>query len=178
MSVVSKNHIGYSIRQRVVVTTICLTLATALVSSIAIYVDSASVNEWAEQIEIGPVAMMVSGNGVKEALSGIAEIPGVTNVSGLDSAHGYITRRNIIYGFEASGIVYTLTQDYMDKFPTTFTLTTGRWPQNESEIAIPTSLADQSFIGVGWQVNYSIGYPSPFPVQTLLDSSQEESKKM
>ena len=87
MAVVSNKHNGYSIRQRIVVTAICLTLATALVASISIYVDSASVNEWTEQIEIGPVSMMVSGEGVKNVLSDLAEIPGVTYVSGLDSAH-------------------------------------------------------------------------------------------
>jgi len=173
MAVVTKNHYGYSIRQRILVTTICLTLATTLVSSISIYVDSASVNEWAEQIEIGAVSMMVSGEGVKEALGGIAEIPEVTNVSGLDSAHAYLTRRNIIYGFETSGNVYALTQDYMDKFPTTFTLTTGRWPQNESEIAIPKTLADQSFIGVGWQVNYSYGYSYPLSLLMIVGTYEQ-----
>jgi len=175
MAVVSKNHYGYSIRQRILITAICLTLATTLVSSISIYVDSASITEWTEQIDIGPVSMMVSGDGVKDALDGFAEIPGVINVSGLDSAYGYITRRNIIYGFETGGAVYTLTQDYLDKFPTTFTLTTGRWPQNESEIAIPKTLADQSFIGVGWQVNYSYGALSPFSLLTIVGTYKQSA---
>jgi len=175
MSVVSANHSNYSARQRILVTAICLTLATTLISSISIYVDSASVNEWAEQIGIGPVSMMVSGEGVKEALGGIAEIPGVANVSGLDSAHGYLARINIIYGFESSGNVYALTQDYMDKFPTSFTLTTGRWPKNESEIAIPETLARQSFIGVGWQVNYSYGASYPLSLLTIVGTYEQSA---
>ncbi|TFH11333.1 MAG: ABC transporter permease [Candidatus Thorarchaeota archaeon] len=175
MAVVSKNLNGYSIRQRIFVTTICLTLAITLVSSISIYVDSASVNEWSEQIKIGPVSMMVSGEGVKEALVGIAEISGVVNVSGLDSAHGQLSRRNVIYGFQTSGNVYTLTQDYMEKFPTTFTLTTGRWPTNESEIAISATLADQSFIGVSWQVNYSYGLGYPDILLTVVGTYTQSS---
>ncbi|MGY5860519.1 MAG: FtsX-like permease family protein [Candidatus Thorarchaeota archaeon] len=175
MAVVSKIHNGHSVRQRIVVTLICLTLATTLVSSISLYVDSASVDEWNQQIEIGPVSMMVSGDGVEGVLDEIAEIPGVTNVSGLDSAHGYLTRRNVIYGFETSGNVYTLSDDYMEKFPTTFTIARGRWPQNESEIAIPVSLANQAFIGPGWQVNYSFGLSYPLTLLTVVGTYEQSS---
>ncbi|MFW9844990.1 MAG: FtsX-like permease family protein, partial [Candidatus Thorarchaeota archaeon] len=175
MAVVSNNHNGYSVRQRLVVTAICLTLAPSLVASISIYVDSFSVNEWAEQIEIGPVSMMVSGPGVKEAIGEFKEIPGVTNVSGLDSAHGYLTRRNVIYGFETSGNVYSLSEDYLEKFPTTFTLRTGRWPQNESEIAIPATLAEQTFTGIGWQVNYSYGSVYPLSLLTIVGTYEQSS---
>ena len=97
MAVVSAKHNGHSVRQRVVVTLICLTLATTLVSSISLYVDSASVDEWNQEIEVGPVSMMVSGEGIEDVLDEISEIPGVTNVSGLDSAHGYLARKNVIY---------------------------------------------------------------------------------
>ena len=175
MAVVSKNHNGYGVRHRIIVTVICLTLATTLVSSISLYVDSASVDEWTEQIEIGPVTMMVSGDGVEDVITEISEIPGVTNVSGLDSAHGYLTRKNIVYGFETSGNVYTLSEDYLEKFPTTFTLSRGRWPQNESEIAIPVSLANQAFIGPGWQVNYSYGLTHPLTLLTVVGTYQQSS---
>jgi len=74
MAVVSKNHNGHSVRQRIVVTLICLTLATTLVSSISLYVDSATVDEWNHQIEIGPVSMMVSGDGVNDVLDEIAPL--------------------------------------------------------------------------------------------------------
>lgn len=175
MAVVSNNHNGHSVRQRLVVTLICLTLATTLVSSISLYVDSASVDEWYEEIEIGPVSMMVSGEGIEDAINDIAEIPGVTNVSGLNSAHGYLTRRNVVFGFERSGIVYSLSEDYIAKFPTTFTLIRGRWPQNETEIAIPVSLANQAFIGPGWQVNYSYGLSYSLSLLTVVGTYEQSS---
>ncbi|MBN2228490.1 MAG: hypothetical protein JW779_02780 [Candidatus Thorarchaeota archaeon] len=168
MSVLMKDRHGFKDRQRIALTLICLTIATTIVVSVSIYVDSASVSEWSRQIDIGPVSMMVAGNGIKDDIDAISEILGVTNVSGLDSAHGEISRTNVIYGFETSGNIYTLTDDYMEKFPTTFTLKTGRWPQNESEIAIPQTLADQAFIGIGWHVNYSFGLGFPETLLTIV----------
>ncbi len=155
MAVVPTNFNGHSIRQRIIVTLLCLTLATTLVSSISLYVDSASLDEWNKQIEIGPVSIMVSGDGIEDVLDEIEDIPGVLNVSGLDSAHGYLARRDVLYGFEITGNVYTISEDYLEKFPTTFTLVNGRWPQDESEISIPLSLAEQAHIGLGSYVNYS-----------------------
>ena len=175
MAVVSKNHNGHSVRQRLVVTVICLTLATTLVSSISLYVDSASVDEWNQEIETGPVSMMVSGDGIENVLDEISEIPGVINVSGLDSAHCYLTRKNVVFGFERSGNVYSLSEDYQEKFPTTFSLVRGRWPQNDSEIAIPVILANQAFIGPGWQVNYSYGLSYPLTLLTVVGTYEQSS---
>ncbi|TFH00474.1 MAG: ABC transporter permease, partial [Candidatus Thorarchaeota archaeon] len=178
MAVVSKSLNGYSMRHRLFVTVICLVLATTLVSSISLYVDSASIDVWNEQIEIGPVSMMVSGDGVKDVLDEISEIPGVMNASGLDSAHGYITRRNIVFAFERSGNVYALSDEYLEKFPTMFTLDRGRWPQNESEIAIPVDLANQAFIGPGWQVNYSYGQSHPLTLLTIVGTYKQTSSDL
>jgi len=154
-------------RQRIAITLLCLTLATTLVSSISLYVDSASIDEWNEQIDIGPVSMMVSGDGIEGVLDEIEEIPGIQNVSGLVSAHGYIARLDVLWGFELTGNVYALTDDYLEKFPTTFILVHGRWPQNETEIAIPLTIANQAFIGPGSFVNYSFNSilePTPLTV--------------
>lgn len=175
MAVVSKNMNGYSIKQRVIVTVICLTLATTLVSSISLYVDSVSIDVWNEQIDIGPVSMMISGEGVEDVLDEISTIPGVTNASGLDSAHGYISRKNMVFAFERTGNVYALSDEYLEKFPTTFILTRGRWPQNESEIAIPEDLAIQAFVGPGWQVNYSYGQTYSPTLLTIVGTYEQTS---
>ncbi|MFW9961018.1 MAG: hypothetical protein ACFFDV_08365 [Candidatus Thorarchaeota archaeon] len=161
MSVTARNISGYRRHQRIAITILCLTLTTAFVTSISIYVDSASVEEWSKQLEIGPVSLMVAGEGIQEDLDSIGAIPGVMNVSSLDSAHGLVSRTNIIFAFEASGTIYALNDDYLDKFPTTFSLIEGRWPENETEIAIPASLAEQVFIGVGWDVDYSFEINKP-----------------
>ncbi len=155
MSVAARNISGYRIRQRIAITILCLTLTTAFVTGVSIYVDSASVEEWSKQLEIGPVSLMVSGGGIQNEIGSIEAISGVINVSTLDSAHGVVSRTNIIYAFEASGNIYALNDDYLNTFPSTFTLVEGRWPENESEIAIPATLADQVFIGIGWDVDYS-----------------------
>ena len=175
MAVIPSNYNGHNVRQRIVVTLLCLTLATTLVSSISLYVDSASINVWNEQIEIGPVSMMVAGDGIENVLNEIEEIPGVLNVSGLESAFGHIERRDVLWAFELSGNVYTLSEDYLEKFPTTFTLVTGRWPQNASEIAIPLSIAEQAFIGVGSYVNYSFSATDDQIPHSIVGTYQQSS---
>jgi len=121
---------------------------------------------------------MVAGEGIQNDLDSIRAIPGVLNVSTLDSAHGSLSRTNIIYAFEASGNIYALNDDYLNKFPTTFTLIDGRWPENESEIAIPSSLAEQLFIGVGWDVDYSFEMNRPTTTLRIVGTYEQAASDL
>ena len=175
MSVINRNHSGASIQKRVLVTLMCLTLATTLIASVTIYVDSESVNEWNKQIKIGSVSMVVSGPNIQNYVTDIGSIPGVNNVSGLESSYGVLSRTNMIYAFQTSGYISAIANDFMSKFPDVFTLSTGRWPRNESEIAIPDPLAHQLFLSVGWTMDYAFTLSSPTTNLTIVGTYTQKS---
>lgn len=175
MSVVYRNHIVASVHKRVLVTLMCLTLATTLIASVTIYVDSASIQEWNKQIKIGSVSMVVSGTNIQNYITDIESIPGVNNVSSLESSSGILTRTNMIYAFQATGYISAISNDFKSKFPDVFTLSTGRWPQNESEIAIPDPLAHQLFLSVGWTVDYALNLNSPTTNLTIVGTYTQKS---
>ena len=161
--------------RRFIVTVLCIALATTLVMSITIYVDSESVDIWSEKLNTGPVSMSVAGDDVEHIVDDIAEIPGVTAVSGLNYSHGFLSRRNIVYAMEVGGIVYSLSDDYLNKFPTTFLMAQGRLPQNATEIAIPLKLASQTHIGLGWTLNFSNGPYGDMTLMTIVGLYEQSS---
>lgn len=162
-------------KHRVAVTLICITLATSLVLSIAIFVDSESVDIWAEKLNTGPVSMSVSGDDIEYIIDDIEDIQGVSKVAGLNYSHGYLSRRNVIYAVELGGIVYSLSEDYLNKFPATFEIAQGRFPENSTEIAIPAKVASQTHLGLGWTLNYSSGPYVPATLMTIVGIYEQSS---
>lgn len=176
MSVVYRNHNGFSIKRRLLVTLLCLTLATTLVASVTIYVDSASVKEWEDEIKFSKVSMMATGVGIENYITDISQIAGVNNVSNLETSHASIGRTNVIYEFHLSGNVYTLTDEFMSKFPNVFTLTEGRWPQNESEIALSDDIIRQIFLSSGWTVEYGFSQNTAFANLTIVGTYTQSAE--
>ena len=115
---------------------------------------------------------------IRDYITDINSIPGVNNASGLESAYATLSRTNIIYGFQTSGNIYSLTDQFMNEFPGIFSLTSGRWPQNASEIAIPDLLSRQLFIGVGWSVEYGYRLNNPFANLTIVGTYTQASSDL
>lgn len=142
----------------------CFLLVTTTTTGILVFIDSSSLQVWTSSLDTGPVAMVANGDGIENETPIIRQIDGVTAAQVLDGARGHIRRGegsgeisldNVTQAFEVSGIVYSPSSSFLVDFETIFTLLDGKFPENESEVAIPQKIADSAFIGIGYQVNYS-----------------------
>ncbi|NHJ13558.1 MAG: ABC transporter permease [Candidatus Thorarchaeota archaeon] len=152
------------------VVVLCFLLVTTTTTGILAFIDSSSLQVWTAALDTDPVAMVVNGNGVENEISDICQIDGVSAAEVLAGAQGHIRRGedgidNVTRAFAVSGVVYSPTAAFFDEFEPIFTLLDGKFPENESEVAIPKKVADIAFIGIGYQVNYS--YTS-LNIRTLL----------
>lgn len=142
-------------KKRWVVTLLTFILASASFVSVIIYVDSFSLNEWNIRTNTGPATMVVSGQNVNQYADQIAQIPGIVDAAPLTGAYARVSSiyKNLI--FKADFFVVNLQQEFIDEFPSIFALSEGRYPVNQSEIALDFRIADVLSVGVGDLINYS-----------------------
>ena len=85
MAAVPVGYQAFHSLPRKAVTLLCFLLASAMVMGISVYVDSYSVNEWNNIIDIGPIAMTIGGDGVENQLDNIRALPGVERAAVLET---------------------------------------------------------------------------------------------
>jgi len=155
-----------SVLKRRTITLLCFLMATSMLVSVFIFIDSSSIDEWDEYNDIGPVAMRVQGDGLGSAIQEIKDTAHVKRANIAETAQAYLRMdKNVIYQgsptdpldpmFLLVGQAYSLDADFIESFPTEFEVTVGRYPQNSSEIAIPESDAIYWGIPIGRMMNYS-----------------------
>jgi ABC-type lipoprotein release transport system permease subunit len=122
-----------------------------------VYVDSYSVHYWEEATDVGDISLIVEGDGVEDILPQVRGIDGIDVAILLEGSEGYLN-----FEYEGEDIqfyaeVRAPSQEYLEAFPSVFTIITGRMPLNESEIAVTEWMVEDDFlnISIGSRVNYS-----------------------
>ncbi|MFW9961024.1 MAG: hypothetical protein ACFFDV_08395, partial [Candidatus Thorarchaeota archaeon] len=151
---------------RRILTLFCFLMAMSIIASTFIFIDSNSIPMWEEQTDIGAVAMRVQGDNLDLALAEISEVPHVTSASLIETAPAFLRmdQNDIFIGspddpldpvFLVIGNAYSLSDDFINDFPTEFEIVEGRYPVNSSEIAIAYADAEYWGIPIGQMMNYT-----------------------
>ncbi len=140
----------HSLRRRGV-TLLCFLLTATMIMGIAVYVDSYSVHYWDEAVDVGEISLIVEGPDIDDVIDSIRQIDGIAKAVELqteDAEVSFLYQGDVWYEWARA---CAPTTEYYDVFPNIYTISNGRLPQNESEIALA-----RSFVSWEW-VNLSIG---------------------
>jgi len=150
----------HSLRRRSV-TLLCFILASTMAMGITVFVDSYSVHEWDKNLDIGAIAIRVSGNNIQSYVDDIQALSGVIKAEGLRYGYGNLQREaNETAGIEQLytwGLALTPSQEFFDAFPDYITLVRGRMPENITEITVINSLSVYYDVNIGDELLYSRG---------------------
>jgi len=119
------------------ITLICFVLASTMAIGITVYVDSYSVHEWNRDIDVGSVAIIVSGNSVGSYVTDIRNIASVTKAASLRSGYGtLILNASETHYVSGSGPIMSPSNDFYETFPNYIQIDLGRTPVSPDEIVI------------------------------------------
>ncbi|MHA2302745.1 MAG: FtsX-like permease family protein, partial [Candidatus Thorarchaeota archaeon] len=157
MAAVPAGYEAFQSGRRRGVTLLCFLLVSTIVMGMTVYVDSYSVHYWEEATDVGDISLIVEGDGVEDILPQVRGIDGIDVAILLEGSEGYLN-----FEYEGEDIqfyaeVRAPSQEYLEAFPSVFTIITGRMPLNESEIAVTEWMVEDDFlnISIGSRVNYS-----------------------
>ena len=161
MAAVPTGYEAFHSTRRKGVTLLCFLLASSMAMGITVYVDSYSVHEWNNRVgDLGQIAMTAEGEGIEAYVNSIRNLDGVSRASALQRTHGNLEFlrndtwgqwKDMVYG----DIIYP-NQEFIDTFPSYFTLVDGSYPTtNSSQIAIIDSLVQYYGFRIGDVVNFT-----------------------
>jgi len=168
MAAVPVGYQAFHSLPRKAVTLLCFLLASAMVMGISVYVDSYSVHEWNNLIDIGPIAMTVGGDGVEHQIDNIRTLPGVERAAVLETRHGNLFVGSGYEMRQSWGMLPSPSSEYLDTFMEVFDLEVGRFPNNTSEIALSRGTYERLEVNIGSIVNLSAGWDEFGPIGTPL----------
>ncbi|NHJ14616.1 MAG: ABC transporter permease [Candidatus Thorarchaeota archaeon] len=160
------------------VTFVCLLLAATLMSSTTIYVDSYSIYYWNDATNIGDFAISVHGDFLQGLEEEIREFDGVVASEILNRQYANLFKTVDEYSHGISGEVFFPSEAFLAAFPNVFQIIEGRFPQNESEIAIPLNQVNLwNWISgeIGEEFEYSTDYEGelvPLTVVGVFDTDE------
>jgi hypothetical protein len=150
MSIVPAGYEAFQSIRRKTITLICFLLAASMAIGITVYVDSYSVHEWDKNLDIGDIAINLSGQNLEQYLEDVKDISGVTRAAALRSGYGsLIMGENESITLDVEGSVLTPDEELLTTFPNFLTIDSGRFPENSSEIAIINSLHIYNNLEIG-----------------------------
>jgi len=146
----------HSLRRKSV-TLLCFLLTGTMIMGIAVYVDSYSVHYWDEVMDVGEVSMFIDGNDVDSIISSVRQTDGISEAVLLREASAYVYYEYMGEEMWDHFRVCAPTQEYFDTYPGVFSITRGRFPQNESEIAVSAVVDDWEWVNItlGSEIGYS-----------------------
>ncbi len=157
MAAVPVGYEAFQSKRRKAVTLACFVLAAAMVMGITVFVDSYSVHEWDNLVDVGDAAIAVRSdryNDIVNIADTVAGLPEITKSSTLLTTTGVITRELNITTWSDEGDVFVLGDTFLENFPNYFYIE-GSLPSNGEEIVISENLIDWYQVGIGDYVNYS-----------------------
>jgi ABC-type antimicrobial peptide transport system permease subunit len=150
-------------RQRRGLTTLGIFLVGLILLGVSIYIDTASLEIWDQEMDVGSIAMFVHGDGVETVVDEIQQVEGITAAALAADALSYLRMdTNEIYhgglfaDFLVTGQSYAISEEYIQAFPSVFQFLEGRLPRTETEIALELSVAEYADVAIGDLMNYSI----------------------
>ena len=162
-------------------------LCSMMVSSLLIYTDSRSIYVWNWETNVGPASFIISSESVHEYVEEFRNVPGIVCAETIElcwcelltyiippvnqsvsvflqssdqKQHTY--RPLAPYEpppVETPAIAAYLKPSFRSSFPELYAAIEGRLPNNDSEIAVASWLADRFRADPGTQVNYTRGFP-------------------
>jgi len=168
MAAVPVGYQAFHSLPRKAVTLLCFLLASAMVMGISVYVDSYSVNEWNNLIDVGPIAITAHGEGIDNQVENIRGIPGVEKAAAIDYRHGELFVGGGYDLREWWGMLPSPTSDYLNTFPEVFNLEVGRFPSNASEITLARFTYEYLEVDIGSIVNLTTDWGEFGPVGSPL----------
>ncbi|TFH11335.1 MAG: ABC transporter permease [Candidatus Thorarchaeota archaeon] len=140
MAAVPAGYEAFHSLRRKSITLICFLLASTMAIGITVYVDSFSVHEWDKNIDVGCVAITVSGYNVRTYVDDIQNIGGVTNAALLRSSYGDIFLNDSETGYlDIGGRFIAPDDEFYEAFPDFVHFDVGRSPVAPDEIAVINS---------------------------------------
>ncbi|MFX0055994.1 MAG: FtsX-like permease family protein [Promethearchaeota archaeon] len=157
MAAVPAGYEAFQSRRRRGVTLLCFLLVSMIVMGMTVYVDSYSVHYWEEATDVGDVSLIVEGPDVEDIVPQVQAIDGIEQAILLEGSEGFIFfemgEDTVQYYVE----VRAPSQQYLETFPSIYTIISGRMPQNSSEVAVLEWMVEDNWINVslGSRLNYS-----------------------
>ncbi|MFW9978942.1 MAG: FtsX-like permease family protein [Candidatus Thorarchaeota archaeon] len=154
--------LGYSDgqkRQRRLITLFCFMITSSIFMSTLVFVDSYSLYRWNEDVNVGPAAIIVSGQGYMEnQVAKIANVEGITKAARLNGAFFNIESmyKHLKWSQGLEAVVYN--EAFQAAFPSIFSFIEGRAPENENEVAVSMLAVNLLYLELNSPVNYSIDF--------------------
>ena len=161
MVLTSTGYEAFQGKRRKIVALFCFMLSSAIVASIMVFVDSYSMEVWNSSNDVGPVSLVTMHTGFDSEIDEFREITGIDRAAAIRGTFAYLASYSMGLWWQANAFAMGYSEEFMEAFPTIFTLIEGQFPANDSEVAISILLADRLCVGVGDQVNYSFSSMNP-----------------
>ena len=136
-------------------------MASAIISSMMIFIDSYSMTEWNSVNDVGPASIVGFGGRIDAEIEDFRAIPGIEKAAAIRGTSTYLATQIFGIWLQANMFGMACDEDFLEAFPTIFSLVDGRFPRNDSEIAISVLVADLLAVDVGGQLNYSFTSTHP-----------------
>jgi uncharacterized membrane protein len=161
LSAVPVGYEAFHSRRRMGVTLLCFLLASSIAMGIAVYVDSYSMHQWNEYLDLGDVHMAIGGSlDLDSYVDDVRAIPAITRAAKMTMAFGNIIREeNVTAGkshYGEWGIFFAPDQELLDTYPDLITIDSGRLPQADDEIALQFRLNLYEDFELGDMLNLSV----------------------
>jgi ABC-type lipoprotein release transport system permease subunit len=149
-------------KRRKSIALLCFMLSSAIIVSMMVFVDSYSIPVWNSKNDVGPVSLVALGSGIDSKIDEFREIAGITRAAGIRGIVAHLASSSLGLLWQASTFGMEYSEEFVEAFPTIFTLIEGRFPENNSEIAISALTADRLYAEIGDQVNFSFSSVNPY----------------
>lgn len=160
MAAVPVGYEAFHSLRRKAVTLLCFVLASTMAIGITVYVDSYSIHEWDKNLDIGDIAIRVSGGIIDTDVNTIRNIPGVTRAANLVIGGGMLNIEMNISGVQQYqsiwGNILSPDDDFYEIFPNYITLLEGRYPENANEITLINSISIFYEVDIGDHVEFDV----------------------
>ena len=156
MSAVPAGYEAFHSLRRKIITLICFLLASSMAIGITVYVDSYSVHEWDKNLDVGMVAISISGDNIEQYVDDIQDIRGVTKAASLRSWYGSMLVEDEFGYRYYGGDFLTLNENFLQTFPDYINLEEGALPQAPGEIAIAEYIREYSDLELGDNVTLEL----------------------
>ncbi|MHA2118349.1 MAG: FtsX-like permease family protein, partial [Candidatus Thorarchaeota archaeon] len=157
MAAVPAGYEAFQSGRRRGVTLLCFLLVSTIVMGMTVYVDSYSVHYWEEATDVGDISLIVEGHQVQDIVSQVQNIDGIAQAILLEGSEGFIYFNDGYEDVQWYMEVRAPTAEYLEAFPSIYTIIAGRMPQNSSEVAITEWIVDDDWLNIslGSRLNYS-----------------------
>ncbi len=116
---------------------------------------------WNSSIDVGPVSLVSLGVDIENRMSAFRAIEGIERAAAVRGSPVFLASYSLGLWWQANTFALGYNEEFIEAFPTIFVLREGRFPTNESEIAISVLTANRLNVGFGDQVNYSFTSNNP-----------------